>query len=61
MDKPEYLDQAFNVTRNFKPMTEQQQASLLARTRDVALTGKTELFKTSNHFDGTAQNPKWLG
>ncbi len=61
IDKPAILDQAFNVTRSFKPMSEQEQASLLARTRDVALTGKTELFKTTSHFDGTAQNPKWLG
>jgi hypothetical protein len=25
------------------------------------MTGKFEPFKTSNIFDGTAQNPKWLG
>ena len=61
MEKPELLDQAIDAARTFKPMSEQEQASLLARTRDVALTGKTELFKTTSHFDGTTQNPKWLG
>jgi hypothetical protein len=25
------------------------------------MTGKYELFKTTNHFDSTAQNPSWLG
>ena len=61
IDKPAILDQAIEATRTFKPMSEAEQASLLARTRDIALTGKTELFKTTNHFDGTAANPKWLG
>jgi aryl-alcohol dehydrogenase-like predicted oxidoreductase len=61
IDKPAILDQAFAATENFQPMTGEQQASLLARTREIALTGKSELFKTTSHFDGTAQNPKWLG
>ncbi len=61
IDKPAILDQAIEAARTFKPMSPQVQASLLARTRDIALTGKTELFKTTSHFDGTAQNPKWLG
>jgi hypothetical protein len=25
------------------------------------MTGKYELFKTTQHFDSTAKNPKWLG
>ncbi len=55
------LDQSLEAARTFKPMSAEAQASLLARTRDIALTGKSELFKTSSHFDSTAQNPKWLG
>jgi len=35
--------------------------ALLGRTRQVALEGTTELFKTSSHFDSTARNPDWLG
>jgi hypothetical protein len=36
-------------------------AALLAKTRQAALTGQYEPFKTTNHFDGTAHNPKWMG
>jgi aryl-alcohol dehydrogenase-like predicted oxidoreductase len=61
MDKMEILDQALEAARTFKPLSESQVASLLARTKDAAATGKFELFKTSNHFDGTAANPHWLG
>ncbi len=61
MEKPAILDQAFAVTQGFKPMPKDEQAALLAGTRDAAMTGKYEPFKTTNMFDGTAQNPKWLG
>src|SRR5579871_375337 len=61
IDKPEILDQAFEAARTFKPMSEQQVAALLAKTTQAAETGKFELFKTSDHFDSTAHNPKWLG
>ena len=61
IDSPAILEQALNAAKTFKPMTEPEMASLLGRTRDAAMSGKFELFKTSNHFDGTAQNPKWLG
>jgi hypothetical protein len=36
-------------------------AALLARTAKAAARGKYERFKTTNGFDGTARNPKWLG
>jgi len=55
------LDQAFEAARTFKPMTEQQVAALLARTREAASKGRYELFKTSDRLDGTARNPQWLG
>jgi aryl-alcohol dehydrogenase-like predicted oxidoreductase len=61
IDKPEFLDQAMEAVRTFKPMSQSQIASLLERTKPAALEGKFELFKTTNHFDGTAANPKWLG
>jgi hypothetical protein len=35
--------------------------ALISRAKEAALTGKYELFKTTSHFDSTAQNPKWLG
>jgi hypothetical protein len=34
---------------------------LLAKTRDAAMTGKYEPFKTTAMFDGTAHNPQWMG
>jgi len=61
IDSPGILDQAFEAVRSFKPMDEQQVAAILAKTRDAAMTGKFELFKTSWHFDGTIKNPAWLG
>ena len=61
IDKPEILDQAFEAARTFKPMTQEQVAQLLAKTKKVAMAGKYELFKTSSHFDSTAKNPDWLG
>ncbi len=55
------LDQAFEVARTFKPMDESQVSALLSKTREAAMTGQFEPFKTTQHFDGTAQNPRWLG
>jgi predicted aldo/keto reductase-like oxidoreductase len=61
IDNMQILDQAFEATRTFKPMTAAEIQSLLARTETAASEGKFELFKTTSHYDGTAQNPKWLG
>jgi predicted aldo/keto reductase-like oxidoreductase len=61
IDSTQILDQAFEAARTFKPLDQAQMNSLLARTATAASDGKFELFKTTSHFDGTAQNPKWLG
>jgi uncharacterized protein len=61
IDSPAILEQALTATRTFKPLSDTQIASLLSRTQQAANEGKFEPFKTTNHFDGTAQNPKWLG
>lgn len=61
MDSMEILDQAFEAVRTFQPMTEQQVQALLAKTAEAGARGEFEPFKTSSIFDGTAQNPKWLG
>ena len=61
IDNMQILDQSFEATRTFKPMTAAEIQSLLARTETAASEGKFELFKTTSHYDGTAQNPKWLG
>ncbi len=61
IDKLEVLDQAIEAARTFKPMTKEEIASLLERTRAAATKGQFELYKISQHFDGTAKNPQWLG
>jgi len=61
IDSIPILDQAFEAVRTFKPLTDAQVASLLDRTKAAASTGQFEPFKTTQHFDGTAANPKWLG
>jgi aryl-alcohol dehydrogenase-like predicted oxidoreductase len=60
-DSLERLDQAFEAARTFKPLTKAEVSTLIAKTRDAALSGKFELFKTSVRFDGTAQHPEWMG
>lgn len=61
IEKMEILQQAFNVAKTFKQMSQAEMTALLARTREAAMTGRFEKFKTDNRFDGTAKNPKWLG
>jgi aryl-alcohol dehydrogenase-like predicted oxidoreductase len=61
IDSMEILDQAVSVLESFHPLTAEERDSLLARTREAALTGRFEPFKTSSIFDGTAENPQWLG
>jgi aryl-alcohol dehydrogenase-like predicted oxidoreductase len=60
-DTMERLEQALEAARTFKPLNQTQMAALLDKTRQVAMTGRLELFKTSNVFDGTARNPQWMG
>jgi aryl-alcohol dehydrogenase-like predicted oxidoreductase len=55
------LHQALEAARTFHPMTEAQTAALLTKTAPVASEGHYELYKTSHNFDGTWQNPQWLG
>jgi predicted aldo/keto reductase-like oxidoreductase len=61
MDKMEYLDENLGVVKNFTPLSTAQILALTNRAKQAAMTGKYELFKTTAHFDSTAQNPQWLG
>ena len=61
IDKQEVLEQAFEAAKTFKPMNREQISQLLRKTKEVAMAGKYELFKTSSHFDSTAKHPDWLG
>jgi predicted aldo/keto reductase-like oxidoreductase len=60
-DSMDIVQQALNTARNFKAMTREEIASLLARTSSAATQGKFERYKTSTDFDGTTHNPQWLG
>jgi len=60
-DTMERLQQALEAARTFHPLGEAQLSALLAKTREAALTGRWEPFKTTSQFDGTAHNPSWLG
>ena len=61
IDRHEILDQALLAASTFKPMTSEQMASLLSRTREAAVSGLYERFKTNVDADATARNPQWLG
>jgi len=60
IDSMKLLDQAFEAVE-FNPLSDEEREALLARTRAAAATGRFEPFKTSSIFDGTAENPQWLG
>ena len=61
VDSMEILDQACEAARTFHPLSETELTALLSRTATSAARGEFEPFKTSSIFDGTAQNPAWLG
>jgi hypothetical protein len=42
-------------------MSDDEVRSLLSKTAEAAARGDFEPFKTTSIFDGTAQNPEWLG
>jgi len=60
-DSLEILQQALNAARSFQPMANEEVVALLAKTAKAAQSGEFEMYKTSPHFDGTYQNPQWLG
>ncbi|HLW78692.1 MAG TPA: aldo/keto reductase [Terriglobia bacterium] len=60
-DSLERLEQGLEAARRFQPLGEKEVAALLAKTAAAGAEGKFELFKTTRNFDGTVQNPQWLG
>jgi len=57
----ENLQQALDAARAFKPFAASERDALLTRTAEAARNGEFERYKTSHDFDGTYQNPQWLG
>lgn len=60
-ENTERLEQAIRAAVEFKPMPDEQVASLLDRTRDLAQGGRLERFKTTHDHDSTFQHPEWMG
>lgn len=60
-DSLKILQQGLDIARSFKPLTETEVSAILAKTESSAKEGLFELYKTATIFDGTAQNPEWLG
>jgi predicted aldo/keto reductase-like oxidoreductase len=60
-DSMKILQQALDAARGFRPLDRQQVAAILARTAQFARNGRYEPYKTTHDFDGTYQNPQWLG
>jgi aryl-alcohol dehydrogenase-like predicted oxidoreductase len=61
IDDEQILNQALEAAKTFKPFTREELAALLAKTRPDNTTGRNEIFKTTNSYDGTARRPDWLG
>ncbi|OJH38562.1 aldo/keto reductase [Cystobacter ferrugineus] len=61
MDSMARVEQALKVARGFKPYTEKEIQTLLARTEKAAQAGAFEKYKISTHFDGTTKHPEWMG
>ncbi|HKP61041.1 MAG TPA: aldo/keto reductase [Polyangiales bacterium] len=60
-DSMRVLQQALTLARAWKPLAPAARDALLARTAKPSAEKRFELYKTSQHFDGTTQNPEWLG
>jgi predicted aldo/keto reductase-like oxidoreductase len=52
IDSMEVLKQDIAVGRNFKPMTDEELKTLLAKVKPVATDGRHERFKSTQVFDG---------
>jgi aryl-alcohol dehydrogenase-like predicted oxidoreductase len=61
IDSMEILEQDLEAVKSFEPLSEGSVSDLLARTAPAASQGAFERFKTTNAFDATAHNPRWLG
>lgn len=56
----ERLNQAISIAKGFRPMDQTAIKALLQKTKEAAMTGQFEPFKTTATFDGTALHPQWM-
>ncbi len=59
-DSVERVGQALRIARAFRLPAEDELTALLATTAAAARGGANERYKTTQEYDGTAQNPEWL-
>jgi predicted aldo/keto reductase-like oxidoreductase len=55
------LQQALDTARSFQPLSQDEVATMLAKTAAVAQGGRFELYKTTDQFDSTTRNPALMG
>ena len=60
-DSMERLDQAFEAAKTFRPLGEAEVLALVNKTKEAAMSGKYEPFKSTDQFDGTTHKPEWMG
>ena len=52
IDTEQLLEVNASLAQAFRPMSQTEQTKVLGKTKDAALTGKFEPFKTPPNFDG---------
>ena len=61
IDQMKLLDQAMEAVSTHGSLSDADVQAILAKSAPAARRGEFEPFKTTSLFDGTAQNPQWLG
>ncbi len=61
IDSQKILTQSLEAVKTYQPISPAQRAEFLAKSAAKAADGSTERYKVSHHFDGTINNPEWLG
>jgi hypothetical protein len=60
-DSMDVLQQGLTVARNFKPLTSDEVAAILAKTETAAANGQFEGYKTTDRFNTTTRRPEFMG
>jgi aryl-alcohol dehydrogenase-like predicted oxidoreductase len=55
------LDEAVTAAVSFRPLSDAQVASLLARSAAQSAGGALERYKIGDDYDATTQHPEWMG
>jgi len=61
IDSVATLDQAVTAAVSFRPLSDAEIASMLARSAPLSVDGALETYKTSDEDDATAAHPEWMG